>query len=172
MLRAALLVVAVAFAACGPSPSQIAAVESTRIAEEFPIVPMKLVIVRGRSGAIVLALEKDGALRDEKALVGAVKAGRVVGTNGEERVAVLGDGRVTFGGRRTPLRFDGDALATDNGRRIAIDDSGNVVFSPPMRKGRGYSLKFEGFAPAARRTALLVLMLVVYENEKDGPDDD
>jgi hypothetical protein len=166
------LALAVALAACGPSNTQIAKLEAARVAEEFPIVPMQLVIARGGRGAVVLSLAADGELRDGQTIVGAVKGTRVVGSKGEERVAVLGDGRITHGDRRTPLRFEKDELVSDNEHRISIDDAGNVVFAPPMRGQRARtSFRFEGFAPKARRTALLVLLLVVLENEKIPEDE-
>ena len=164
---------ALASTACGPSPAQIAKVEAARANEEFPIVAMQLVIVRGKRGALVLSLDKNGALRDGKEVVGAIKTGRVLGPKGEERIAIGPEGRVVYDGRRTPLRFsERDEIVSDNGKHIAIDDAGNVVFAPPMRRQRAYSFKFEGFAPSARRTALLVFLLVVLENEKEAPEDE
>ncbi len=172
-LAFALLVLALVSTGCGPSPAQIAKVEAARANEEFPIMAMQLVIVRGKRGALVLSLDKDGALRDSKEIVGKIKEGRVLGTKGEERLSIGPEGRVVYGGRRTPLRFaEKDEIVSDNGKRIAIDDAGNVVFAPPIRRQRAYSFKFEGFSPSARRTALLVFLLVVLENEKDVPEDE
>lgn len=155
-------------AACGPPAAQLAALEKQRVAEEFPVVPMQLVIARGGRGALVLSLADDGTLREGQTVVGSLKGTRVVGAKGEEIVAVEGDGRVTHAGKRTPIRFEREELESDNGRRISVDDAGAVVFAPPMHGRRARTtFRFEGFAPKARRTALLVLLVVVLENEKE-----
>jgi hypothetical protein len=133
---------------------------------------MRLVIARGGRGAVVLSLAEDGALRDAQGLVGSVKGARVLGPKGEERVAVAGDGRVSHAGRRTPIRFEKDELVSDNERHISVDANGNVVFAPPMRGKRAKTtFRFDGFAPKARRTALLVLLSVVLENEPEPEDE-
>jgi hypothetical protein len=155
-------------AACGPPAAQLAAIEQKQVAADFPLVAMQLVIARGGRGALVLSLADDGTLREGQTVVATVKGNRVVNAKGEIVIAVEGDGRVSHAGRRTPIRFEGEELESDNNRRISVDDGGNVVFAPPMHGKRARTtFRFEGFAPKARRTALLVLLVVVLENDKD-----
>jgi hypothetical protein len=155
---AALVALALIVAACGARPAVVSG------PDPFPIVPMRLVIERGDSAAVVMSLDEKGVLHDTKGAVARLHDGRIDRTTGEARLTVAVDGSIAFDGRDTTLRLtSGDDLVARNGRRISLGDEGRVVFTPPWKRSRGYAFRVDGLVPKAKKTALLVLLYVVLD---------
>jgi len=161
---AAVCALALSVAGCGGRPAVV------RGPDPFPIVPLRLVIERGDSAAVVLSLDDKGMLHDTKSVVARLHDGRIDRASGEARLTVAVDGNISFDGHDTTLRLtSGNDLVADNGRRISLADDGRVVFTPPWKKSRGYSFRIDGLVPKAKKTALLVLLYVVLDR---SPGDD
>jgi hypothetical protein len=150
--------------ACGARPAVVNG------PDPFPIVPLRLVIERGDSAAVVLSLDDKGLIHDSKSVVARLHDGRIDRPGGEARLTVAVDGNISFDGHDTTLRLTSkDDLVADNGRRISLGDDGRVVFTPPWKRSRGYSFRVDGLVPKAKKTALLVLLYVVLDR---SPDDE
>ena len=124
---------------------------STLLTGLIPVVPMKL-----RSNE-EFELRQDGTILRHGTPVGRVAGNAIVRNDGRAAVTVDGEGVVMpLIGTQEHYRFaENDDLVTDNGRRITIDDTGEVVVMPE-NNAAGIKVRVEGYVRQGKRAALLI----------------
>src|SRR5258708_4955084 len=116
------------------------------------------------AGEPVGALLGDGSIvHKREGLVARLLPDRVVAADGRPIIVVAPNGDVVVDPRLPPMRFDArDALVSARGEVIYVDDGG--VPSWAERGGHGLPpmpVRFVPFTPAARRTAEVLLIVLM-----------
>jgi hypothetical protein len=131
----------------------------------LPLFPMALVFVGpGEQGEPIGALMADGSVvMKHGGVVARFLPDRVVAPDGTPKVVVSPGGDVVVDPRLPPMRFDArGALVSGKGEAIWVDDAGTPSWIapggglPPMT-----NVRFTPFTPAARRTAEVLLMVIM-----------
>jgi hypothetical protein len=127
---------------------------------------MSLVFVGPReAGEPIGALLADGSIVSKRGgVVARLLPDRVVTPDGRPKIVVAPNGDVWLDPQMPPMRFDArDALVSPKGEAIWVDDVGTPSWSeagarglPPME-----GVRFAPFTPAARRTAEVVLIIIM-----------
>lgn len=131
----------------------------------LPLYPMSLVFAGpGEAGEPIGALLGDGSIvHKREGLVARLLPDRVVAPDGHPVIVVRPSGDVVVDPKLPSMRFDArDALVSARGETIYVDDAG--VPSWLERGGRGLPpmpVRFTPFTPAARRTAEVLLMVLM-----------
>jgi hypothetical protein len=143
------------------APSAVAA-PSVR----FPVMPMTLVINNvARHEKHVLELRADATLWGDGSAVGKLDGARIVADDGSVLVSVADDGKVLAHGHPTPMRFEGDEVVAEGGAKLSVDEKGQLIFLAPGKDATHMPINVEGYVVAAKRTALLLTVLVAMPSE-------
>jgi len=144
---------------CGPAPAGPSA------GTPLPLFPMALVFVGPReAGEPIGELRADGSIvTKHDGVVARLLPDRVVGRDGQVKIVVSPGGEVWIDPKLPPMRFDAhDALVSPRGEVIRVDDAGTPSWIeprgglPPMD-----NVRFTPFVPAARRTAEVLLIIIL-----------
>ena len=126
---------------------------------------MTLVFVGPReAGEPIGELRADGSIvTKHDGVVARLLPDRIVGRDGRVKIVVSPGGEVWLDPKLPPMHFDaGDALVSPKGEVIRVDDSGTPSWIaphgglPPMD-----NVRFTPFSPAARRTAEVLLIIIM-----------
>ena len=131
----------------------------------LPLFPMSLVFVGpGEAGEPIGALLRDGSIvTKHDGVVAHLLPDRVVARDGTPKIVVTPAGDVVIDPRLPPMRFDArGALVSGRGEAIWVDDGGTPSWIaphgglPPMT-----NVRFTPFSPAARRTAEVLVIIIM-----------
>jgi hypothetical protein len=165
MFLGAVVLVSLAVAAAGCLPRPAGPVAPAAGAP-LPFYPMSLVFVGPReAGEPIGGLLADGSIVSRhRGVVARLLPDRVVAPDGRPKIIVAPNGDVWLDPQQPPMRFDArDALVSPKGEAIWVDDAGTPSWSEPG--GRGLpsmeGVRFAPFTPAARRTAEVLLIIIM-----------
>ncbi|NUO53999.1 MAG: hypothetical protein HOV80_34575 [Polyangiaceae bacterium] len=143
-----------------PAAPPVAEDTSTRTASAAPlaIVPFRIAVSNGRDKFDV-ELEDTGKVFVGGAEVGKIDGTGVVSKKGERVVDLAADGSLRVTGGEVMHLDENDEVVVANGTRVRIGNDGTFHFIRPDNKViPGASIQVEGFTPAMRRTAIVILM--------------
>lgn len=119
---------------------------------------------RGADASVDLELREDGSLYRRGALVARFEGERLIDAQGREVLRLARDRVVMIAGLRTTQRLmDSGELRRPDGRVLRVEDNGAVVMVDPSGAREVAPMRFEGFRPAARATASLLLMYLALQ---------
>lgn len=147
----------------------------------LPVVPMDLVVEEpGEAPRTVLSLREDGTLENpEGGDVARIEGSSLLMGEGELRINTTLEGGViqSQSGQSRDFTFspEGDVVLSncrgqvDVECRIRVEDSGMLVLLEEGKEPERPPLRFEGFRPEARRTAVTIAALLLLTQPTDAP---
>jgi hypothetical protein len=160
-MRIRLPIFALLLAACAPAPGSAPSTGAL-----LPVYPMSLVFAGpAEAGEPIGVLLADGSIvMKHGGLVARLLPDRVVTADGRPQIVVSPSGEVRLDPSLPPMHFDArGALVSPKGETIWVDDAGTPSWTEPG--GRGLppmdNVRFTPFTPAARRTAEVVLIVIM-----------
>jgi hypothetical protein len=154
-----LLLAIVAASGCAASaPPNETAPRAT--ASALPAAAPGLVVVAMKAdfGHHKIELTSGGAFVFDGEMLGTVTGMEVRDPSGAPIVTVASDGSLTVKQKSVPARFDAHDTLEMDGTKMSIADDGTVTFIDKEGKPDPANVRFVGFVPAARRTALLLIV--------------
>jgi hypothetical protein len=119
---------------------------------------------RGADATVDLELREDGAVYRRGQLVARFEGERLVDARSREVLRLASDRVVMIAGLRTTQRLtDAGDLRRPDGRVLHVEDDGRVVMLAPDGARDAAPMRIEGFRPASRATASLLLMYLALQ---------
>lgn len=119
---------------------------------------------RGADATVDLELREDGSVRRRGQLVARFEGERLIDAQSREVLRVASDRVVMIAGLRTTQRLtDAGDMRRADGRVLHVEDDGRVVMLGADGARDAAPMRVEGFRPAARATASLLLMYLALQ---------
>lgn len=154
--------------ACGasmsPARAETAAGSVDDLSRPFVIAPLHLRSPAGATQPIDVALDSDGSVTADGVRIGRIDGSRLLSAEGAEIFSVGRDGFLATNGRPGHARMlaDGDIDPREDAAfmsRISIDADGTPMALHPDGRVDRMPARFDGLAPAMRRTAVAITMI-------------
>ena len=166
----------VALVACGGSakparPSSSTSGEPKSSNGLIVVAPMQLVVSKaGEESKTVLELRADGTIWTGDREVASVQGDSIVSLQGKTLMTLSAAGVVDVPLAGKKATFDAtDVLVSDEGKAVGVRDDGTPFFRGAERGSDTFPGRFVGFAPEARRTAVMLTVLLLIAMASDAP---